>query len=161
MPAGAGGARPSARLQPEPSSAAPWQGRIPTGITADITRRTPILPTASLLRLCRCARALFQLLALPVRIPLSRVLNGSRPIGRIGSLTRRSALAGAPAFFSLQSFVAPSPGLTKFRQINRHDLGTAEHGDGSVGGIRTIATPRNCARRPPALKCSAPAERRR
>src|SRR5437588_2369937 len=31
-----------------------------------------------------------------------------------------------------QSFVAPSPGLTKFRQINRHDLETAEHGDGSV-----------------------------
>src|SRR5205807_8851495 len=50
MPAGAGGARPSARLQPEPSSAAPWQGRIPTDITADITRRTPIPPTATIPR---------------------------------------------------------------------------------------------------------------
>src|SRR5205823_13311004 len=35
---------------PEPSSAAPWQGRIPTGITADITRRTPIPPTATIPR---------------------------------------------------------------------------------------------------------------
>src|SRR6266516_4921853 len=51
MPAGAGGARPSARLQPEPSLAAPWQGRIPTDITADITRRTPpIPPTATIPR---------------------------------------------------------------------------------------------------------------
>jgi hypothetical protein len=29
-------------------------------------------------------------------------------------------------------------------------------GDGSVGGIRTIATPRNCARRPPALNARHP-----
>src|SRR5215813_13367031 len=125
----AGGAQPSAPSLRVPSLAARSQAHTPTGITAAIIPAIPITPTATIRRTATAQ----PITAMPLRpgptaaagagamVPLSRVLNGSRPPGRIGSLTRRSALAGAPAFFSLQSFVAAVPGLTKFRQINRHD----------------------------------------
>src|SRR5436190_6481430 len=102
MPAGAGGARPSARLQPEPSSAAPWQGRIPTDITADITRRTPIPPTATIPRTATAIATGQPITAMPLR---------QGPISAAGATGTDTAIACAERLPPDRADRQPDPAL--------------------------------------------------